>query len=221
VAGEKVAPVRSGIKLAITALLVVALLPMALAVSGFLSGLSNPFGTTRHENVQPAILQSLQDLADFHAASANLQSVVEVSHDADYVPSFIVGDDAKFLAVGSVDAVVDFASLGTNAIQISGKDVTITLPAPHLADPALDLDNSQVLSHDRGLLNRVGGVFADDPTPDQSLYKLGSSAIGDAAAQTDVIARAKTNTTALLTAALENLGFKTVTVVYVDPAAKG
>ncbi|MEO7557378.1 MAG: DUF4230 domain-containing protein [Acidimicrobiales bacterium] len=217
----KATPIRSGIKLAVAALLIVALLPAALALSNLVSGLSNPFATTRQEKVQPAVLQSLQDLADYHAASANLQSVVEVSNNADYVPSFIVGDDAKLLAVGSVDAVVDFSNLGSTAVVVApdGKSLTVTLPAPHLADPKVDLDNSQILSHSRGLLNRVGGIFSEDPTPDAGLYQLGSQALADAATQTDVVARAETNTTAMLTGMFQSAGFKKVTVAYIDPAA--
>ncbi|CAN5138264.1 hypothetical protein BH18ACT4_BH18ACT4_07940 [soil metagenome] len=211
--------IRSGMKLAVAALAVIALAPFASRVSHLLGALPNPFTTERHERVQPPVLQSLQDLSEYHAATANLQAVVELSHDAEYVPSFIVGDDATFLATGSVDAVVDFSELTGDAIRTSedGKTVTVTLPAPRYDQADLDLENSQVLSRSRGLLNRVGGVFGSDPTPDQALYKLGETALTDAAADTELLERARTNTTATLTALIQELGYENVTVVFDEP----
>ena len=153
--------VRSGLKLGIAAVIVILLAPFAANLGHVFGAIPNLFGTERHERVQPPVLKSLQDLAEYHAATANLQTVVEISHDASYVPSFIAGDDTKFLAVGSVDASVDFSRLASTAIEVSpdGKSVTVTLPAPTYAAPHLDLDNSQILSRDRGLVNRVGDVF--------------------------------------------------------------
>ena len=213
--------VRSGFKLGIAAVIVILLAPFAANLSHLFGALPNLFGSERHERVQPPVLKSLQDLAEYHAATANLQSVVEVSHDASYVPSFIQGDDTKFLAVGSVDASVNFSQLGSTAIQTSpdGKSVTVTLPAPTYSEPHLDLDNSQVLSRERGLLDRVGGVFTSDPTNDQGLYQLGDQALRDAAPKTGLLDRAKTNTTDMLTSMLRGLGFQNVTVKYIEPAA--
>jgi len=213
--------VRSGLKLGIAAVIVILLAPFAANLGHLFGALPNLFGTERHERVQPPVLKSLQDLAEYHAASANLQTVVEISHDASYVPSFIAGDDTKFLAVGSVDASVDFSRLASTAIEVSpdGKSVTVTLPAPTYAAPHLDVDNSQVLSRDRGLVNRVGGVFTSDPTDDQRLYQLSDQALRDAATKTDLIERAKTNTTGMLTGMLRGLGYRSVTVKFVEPAA--
>jgi len=212
--------VRSGLKLGIAAVIVILLAPFAANLGHLFGAIPNLFGTERHERVQPPVLKSLQDLAEYHAATANLQTVVEISHDASYVPSFIAGDDTKFLAVGSVDASVDFSRLASTAIEVSpdGKSVTVTLPAPMYAAPHLDVDNSQVLSRDRGLVNRVGDVFTD-PGDDQPLYQLSDQALRDAATKTDLIERAKTNTSGMLTGMLRGVGFNNVTVKFLEPAA--
>jgi len=225
--GEEVAAipragfVRSGLKLGIAAVIVILLAPLAANLGHVFGALPNLFGSERHERVQPPVLKSLQDLAEYHAATANLQAVVEVSHDASYVPSFIQGDDTKFLAVGSVDATVNFSELGSTAVQTSsdGKSVTVTLPAPTYAPTHLDLDNSQILSRERGLLDRVGGMFTSDPTNDQSLYQLADQALNDAAPKTGVLDRAKANTTGMLTSMLRGLGYQNVNVTFVEPAA--
>jgi hypothetical protein len=207
------------VKLAIAAVLVIVLLPFAGGLSNLLGALPNPFASERHERVQPPVLKSLQDLSEYHAATANIDSVVEVSNDATYVPSFIKGDDATFLASGSVDAVVDFSGLSADAIQASkdGKSVTVTLPAPTYADPHLNLESSKVLAHNRGILDRIGGALTDDPGNDQDLYTLGERALREAAPQTELLDRASANTETMLKAMLKDLGYKDVTVVFEQP----
>jgi hypothetical protein len=218
VAAPRFGAIRSGVKLGVAAVLVILLAPFASNLGNLLSALPNPFSAEKHERVQPPVLKSLQDLSEYHAATANLQAVVELSHDASYVPSFIAGDDTKFLAVGSVDGVVDFRTLTESAIQKStdGKTITVTLPAPTYAPVHLDLDNSQVLSHDRGLANRIGDVFSN-PGDDKAVYQLGNQALQDAATKTGVLDRAKDNTTTMLTAMLKQLGYANVTVVFQEP----
>ncbi len=213
--------IRGGIKLGIAAIIVIALLPFASALGNILGALPNPFASTHHERVQPPVLESLQDLSDYHAASANLSAIVEQSDDADYLPSFIKGDDTTYLAVGSVDAVVDFSHLAGDAIAVSadGKSVTVTLPSPTVAAPQLDLDNSKILSHSRGLVDRLGSLLGSAPDHTQALMQQGQAALAKAAAETELVARAKTNTTDMLTAMLRSLGFQQVTITYVPPPA--
>jgi len=210
--------IRSGIKLGIAALLVIVLLPFAQGIGGLLGALPNPFASTHHERVQPPVLKSLQDLSDYHAATANLSTIVETSNDADYVPAFLKGEDMTYLAVGSVDAVVNFGTLASDAITLSpdGKSVTVTLPEPTIAAPNLDLENSKVLSHSRGLLDRVGSLFGDT-SDTQPLIELGNQALRDAAVKTELVDRAKTNTTTMLTAMLKSLGFTNVTITFLPP----
>jgi len=207
------------VRIAVAIVLVIVLAPFAMNLSHILGALPNPFATEHHERVQPPVLKSLQDLSEYHASSANLSAVVEDSHDASYVPSFLAGDSTTFLAVGSVDGVIDFRTLPESAIQVSpdGKSVAVTLPSPTYAPVHLDLDNSQVLSHDRGLANRIGDVFTD-PADDKAVYQLGSQALQDAAAQSGVLDKAKANATSMITGMLHQLGFTNVTVTYVEPA---
>jgi hypothetical protein len=217
-ASPRFGAIRSGVKLGIAAVIVILLAPFASNLSHILEGLPNPFASEKHEHVAPPVLKSLQDLSEYHAATANLQSVVEVSHDPSYVPSFLAGESTKMLAVGSVDAVVDFRVLGENAIQRSpdGKAVTVTLPQPTYAAPHMDLENSQVLSHDRGLMTRIGDAFTN-PGDDKSVYQLGDKALAEAAQQSGVIDRAKGNTSAMLTAMLKQLGYENVTINFLPP----
>ena len=71
-----------------------------LAVITFLLliGPLNPFGTETKDRSQPVLLKSLQDLSDYHAATANMQVVVDVEQDARLLPSFIKGERTLFVA---------------------------------------------------------------------------------------------------------------------------
>src|SRR3954465_2571347 len=115
-----------------TGLLVVAGMIAAVVIGGprRLPDL-NPFATETRDRPQPALLQSLERLDEYHAARVNLQQVVDIERDAKHLPSFIKGERTVVVAAGDVDATVDFRQLGPGAVQASWerREVVITLPA--------------------------------------------------------------------------------------------
>jgi hypothetical protein len=148
---------------------IVALAFAAMAVSAAFSAF-NPFGSETRDRSHPVLLKSLQDLSDYHAASANMEVVVDVEQDDKLLPSFIKGERVLFVAAGSVDGVVDFGGLeDPKNLQIDGDAVTVTLPRAHLGDARLDPARTKVYDRDRGLLDRVGDVFSDNPADEQPL----------------------------------------------------
>jgi hypothetical protein len=163
------------------------------------------------------------DLSEYRAASANLQVVVDVEQDTDLVPSFIKGERTLFVAAGSVDAAVDFGSLGRSpgAVRVSEdrKAVTITLPAAQLTDARLDQSRSRVYDRDRGALDRIGDALSDDGGADQqALYVLAERKLREAAAADPaLLERAQDNTRAMLDGMMRGLGFERVTVRFERP----
>ncbi|GAA3610293.1 hypothetical protein GCM10022223_28060 [Kineosporia mesophila] len=211
---------RSGF---LTAALVVAVLIVsgALALNlttGALDRL-NPFkGLVTNQTIDrsgPAVLQSIQDLGQFEAASGYYELVVDVEKDVKPVPSFLAGQRTLFIAAGSVDAGVNLSQLGEGAIVMNDDrtEATINLPAPTMSDPTIDYDRSYVYSRDRGVFDRVKGAFTDDSKETSVLYGLASQRLSQAAAETDELReRAEKNTRATLEGLLEPLGFTKVTV---------
>ena len=181
----------------------------------------NPFNTERVDRSPPAVLKAITKLSEYRAASAQLQQVVDVEDDATYLPDFIKGTKTLLVAAGRVDAVVDFSQLKGDAIVVSEdrRTAEITLPAPRLSEPQLDLERSRVYDRDRGLLDRVESVFEDSPTEDRSLYLLAEEKLAAAAAADgSVLEAAQDNTRAMLTQLLRGLGFTKVTVNFAPPA---
>ena len=196
-----------------------------LAVTGTLGNLlpsiPNPFSSRTVDRTQPALLQAMEDLSDYKAAAGNFQVLVDSEKDAKYLPSFIRGERTVYSAAGTVDASIDFSNLNAQSIVVSEdrRSVTISLPAPTLSEPNLDLDQSQVVSRDRGILDRLGSVFSDTPTGERELQLAAQEKMKLAAAASDLSARAEQNTRKMLESLLGNLGFTSVSVTFVPNPA--
>jgi hypothetical protein len=203
-------------------LVVAAVIALLVALPALVPAL-NPFKTETVDRSQPVLLKSLADLSDYHAASANMQVVVDVEHDARLVPAFIKGDRTLFLAAGSVDAAVDFRRLGKapGAVRVSDdrRAVAITLPPAHLGPARLDTARSRVYDRDRGVLDRIGEALSDDGGADQqALYALAERKLREAAAADPALLRtAERNTRAMLEGMLRALGFERITIRFERP----
>ena len=179
-------------------------------------GLKDLFGTDTHDRSGPALLKSVQDLSRYDAASGNFQVVVDLEKDAKFLPDAIRGTRTLYVGAGTVDAYVDLGEVGDKDVQVNGDRTSATLRLPHarLGRPALDPDRSYAVSKQRGLFDRLGDLFSDNPNGEQAVQKLAVRHIGDAAKESELTARAETNTRSMLEGLLRSLGFKEVRVSY-------
>ncbi|MEU0192525.1 DUF4230 domain-containing protein [Streptomyces afghaniensis] len=179
-------------------------------------GLKDLFGTDTHDRSGPALLKSIQDLSRYDAASGNFQVVVDLEKDAKFLPDAIRGTRTLYVGAGTVDAYVDLGKVGDDDVQVNGDRTSATLRLPHarLGKPALDPDRSYAVSKQRGLFDRLGDLFSDNPNGEQAVQKLAVRHIGDAAKESELTARAETNTRGMLEGLLRSLGFKEVRVSY-------
>ena len=181
----------------------------------------DPFATETKDRPQPALLQSLQRLDEYHAARANLQQVVDIERDAKHLPSFIKGERTVMLATGDVEATVNFRQLGPESVQASWerREVVITLPAARLGTARLDLGRTRVVEHDRGLMDRAGDMLGDGGGNDQRALLLAAQHKLDAAAHAhrDLLPTAERNTAEMLRRLALGLGYKRVTVRFAKP----
>src|SRR5689334_13280342 len=198
---------------AVVLVLVVLLAGIRLSV---LPGLKDLFGTETHDRSGPALLQSIQDMSRYDAASGNFQVVVDLEKDTKYLPDAIRGSRTLYIGAGTVDAYVDLGKVGKNdvTVNVDRTSATLRLPQAALGKPALDPDRSYAVSKQRGLLDRLGDLFSDNPNSEQAVQKLAVKHIGDAAKDSGLTRRAETNTTDMLDGLLRSLGFKEVHVTY-------
>ena len=184
-------------------------------VKDLMPGLGNPFATQTVDRSGPAVLKSLENLRDFRAASGHFEVIVDVEKDARFVPAKIKGERVLFVAVGSVDAGVDFSALDDDAVEVSDdrRTVSLELPPATYREPQLDLDRSYVYDRDRGVLDRLQSLFGDDSSLDRELYPLAEQKLEDAARDgSGLLARAERNTRLMLEGLLRSLGFTRVEV---------
>src|SRR5215218_4653302 len=201
-----------------SALLILASLAiLAVVAAVLLAGPLNPFGTDTKDRSQPVLIKSLENLSDYHAATANMEVVVDVEEDARLLPSFIKGERTLFVAAGTVDAAVDFRGLSRDpdAVKVSNdrRSVTLTLPAPKLLEPQLDPDRTRVYDRDRGVLYRLEDAVSDTPGDEQPLYQLAEDKLAAAAREDPkLLQTAERNTRAMLEGLLRGLGFENIRI---------
>jgi hypothetical protein len=177
------------------------------------------FGSRTVDRSQPPLLVQLTDLSEYHASSANFQVLIDLEKDTKYVPDFISGQRSLMVAAGTVDASVDFTALKDENVVVSngGDTITITLPPPYIDDVVLDHDNTYVESRQRGLLDRVGGVFAGNPNNDQPLYQAATDKLHEAASNSELRSLAEKNTRTMLESLMTSAGFEEVVVNFEEP----
>jgi hypothetical protein len=202
----------------------VVLLVALLALFGLARLTHWPFGSEERDRSGPAVLTAMRDLSEYHAATGQYQVVIDIQQDAKFLPDIIKGKRTIFLAIGSVDSYVDFRKLGDDAVSVSPdrKSVSITLPRAQLSKPNVDPDQSRVLNQDLGVIDRLGNLFSDQPNPqNQQMYQVAEQRLADAARQVGLQKRAEDNTRATLDKLMRSLGFTTVDITFVNPAAGG
>jgi len=199
------------IVLLVAAVGLLALLLLARFVSGF-----NPFERETVDRTQPAVLLALQDLSEYRAATGEFQVIVDTQDQVRNLPLAIAGERTLFVATGTVDAAVDFSALGPEAVVVDDarKRVTISLPPAELTEAAVDPDNSYVFSRERGILDRVAGMFNDNPTSERELYQTAEEKLESAAVDSGLKDLAERNTEAMLRSLLTSLGFTDIVVTF-------
>ncbi|MFF2568917.1 DUF4230 domain-containing protein [Streptomyces sp. NPDC058084] len=211
-------PERSGRRWPLGAVVLLVLAVALMVVGQFLRlpGL-DVFGTDAKDRSGPAVLKSVQDMNRYEGAAGTYQVVVDLEQDARFLPDAIRGTRTLYVATGSVTAYVELGGVRKDAVTVDANRTTATLRLPHarLASPALDPERSYAVSKQRGLLDRLGDLFSDNPASERAVNVLAARHIGDAARESDLTSRAERNTTAMLQGLLRALGFKQVTVTYV------
>jgi hypothetical protein len=193
-----------------------------LVVAGMVSIKLNPFKTENKDHSPPPILTELREITDLHAAQAEFEVVIDDEKDVRYMPAALAGERVQFVAVGTVDAVVDLSTLTADAIEFDPEtnSVVLTLPAPTIGDPVIDHEVSHVMNRDRGLFNRLGGLFSDNPTSEDALYEAASDKMADAAAQSGLVAMAEAHVEDVLEATITRIGVDEVEVRFEAPPTR-
>ena len=196
-------------------LLLVPLLALALVGAAGVLDLRpswNPFAEQSVDRTGPSVLESLTEISDFHAASGYYETVVDIEKDTRFVPGWISGERVLYVGKGTVDGVVDFSSLDEESVTVSddGTMASITLPAPAVGTPSLDLEASYVVSHDQGIVNRFKGSELEREAQLRAVEQMEAAAAGEGM----LLDMAEENTESMLRGLLGALGFTQISVSF-------
>lgn len=196
----------------------------AILLIGFIGprlfDVSLPFSQSSVDRSPPVVLTEIKDLAEFKAAEAEFEVIIDDETDVKWIPDFLAGERVQYVAVGSIGATVDFSQLTDDSIvfdEETGKAV-IYLPAPTIEEPVIDFDDSGVMNRDRGVLDRVGGAFSDNPTGEEDLIVAAGDKMVEAVPSSDLLDRAEKNTEETLTTLLSGVGVEEVDVIFEKPS---
>ncbi|HEV7626502.1 MAG TPA: DUF4230 domain-containing protein [Streptomyces sp.] len=197
-------------------LIVLVVLLLLAGMLNLLPQAGNPFGTETKDRTGPVLLKSIQDMSRYEAASGSFQVVVDLDKDAKFLPDAVRGNRTLFVGKGDVGAYVDLGNVGEKAVKVSRdrKAATLKLPRARLEKPALDAERSYAVTKERGLLDRLGDVFSDNPNDEREVHKLAVRHIEGAAEKSDLTSRAEKNTRNMLRELLVSLGYEKVSVQF-------
>lgn len=184
-------------------------------------GIDLPFGTERKDHSPPPILTELRGMSDLHSAQAEFEVVIDHEDDVRFMPSVLAGERVQYVAVGTVDAIVDLDDVTGDAVRFDEETnrAVVYLPRPTISEPVLDMEQSHVMNRDRGLLNRLGGLFSDNPTAERALIQAAQAKMAEAAAQTGLVAMAEQEAEDTLEPLILELGVDSVEVRFYDGEA--
>jgi hypothetical protein len=180
-------------------------------------GLNNLFTTRSVDRSAPVILHRLNNLSSYEAASGTFSVVVDTEKDT-FLPSWIAGSRAQYSGYGAVPASVDLGSLDAASVtQGSGGGLIVTLPHATLGGAQLNLKHSHVMNRDRGIADRLGGIFSDSPTSERALENAAIAKMNRAAKKSQLVERAERNTARMVKRLAAALGVENVTVRFGAP----
>lgn len=191
--------------------MVAGIIVLGLAVlGGFqIAQLRQPEHASQVDQSQPVLLESIQEISQYHGAVGNFEVVVDLKEDEmAWAPEFIEGRRTLFVAAGTVNSHVDLSGLADADLVLSsdGKSVTLRLPEAKLDKPNLIFERSYIFDQDRGVFNRIVDAFE---TPEQAkFYKLAEAKMATAAEESELRKQAVENTKAMLTGMFGSLGIE-------------
>jgi hypothetical protein len=156
------------------------------------------------------IVREINDLARLETASFEYEKVITAETRQDVLWG-LLGESLVFVAYGKVYAGVDFAEMAATDLQVyDPQTVHVHLPEVEIfADiPVLDNELSYVADRDTGLLTRA------NPDLETEVRQAAEMAIREAAVESEILERARTNAESYMTNFLQGLGF--TNIVFTD-----
>jgi len=154
------------------------------------------------------VVEGIQDLNQLTTLRWRGFVFIDKESGGTKLEQILSGEVVRLVAIGDVEAGVNFAKLGRDDVQVNGKKVTIRLPEPEILSVSLDEDETRVYDRDFGLLN----IRPDDELAEEA-RDVAVDRLEEAARDDDVLERAERNAEDNIRAFVISLGFEEVEFV--------
>ena len=153
----------------------------------------------------PVVVEGIQELDQLATVRWTESVVVTRESGGTDLERILTGERVLLVASGGVEAGVNLAELGEDAVRVDGETVTIRLPEPEILSVSLDEEETRVYDRDFGPLNL---------RPDDELVEEARAAalqeIEQAARKNDILKTAERNAKESIRAFVTTLGFEAV-----------
>ena len=154
------------------------------------------------------VVEGIQDLNQLTTLRWRGFVFIDKESGGTKLEQILSGEVVRLVAIGDVEAGVNFAKLGRDDVQVNGKKVTIRLPEPEILSVSLDEDETRVYDRDFGLLN----IRPDDELAEEA-HDVAVDRLEEAARDDDVLERAERNAEDNIRAFVISLDFEEVNFV--------
>lgn len=208
--------------------LTLALVAVAVLATLLLARLLDPFGWFEPEDVNSATAEDvtlieIRDAAELKVATGafSVPVVVDVERTGlrERLPGLVDSEQIVAIYYGDVDATIDLRGLTAEGIVADpeARTIEVTVPAPVLSRPSIDHDKSRIVSHQRGLLQRLEDAAGEGSlVAKEDLDAAGVQAIARAADESGLDQTARENGEEFLRLMVERMGYEEVTIKYAE-----
>lgn len=163
--------------------------------------------TTQDRIARVLVIREMGDLA---TTEYTITKIVKASDNKTW---YKVGDRKILMSVeATIRAGIDLKAIQPDDVQIDGKTIQLTLPAPKLISLSIPPDKISVAYQDIGLLR-----MEYDNAERDALLTQGEQQIRKDIAATGIFETTKVHTTQFLTAFLQELGFEDIRIQFGTP----
>lgn len=155
---------------------------------------------------QQTVIKELRELQRLETASFTIEKVIDAGTSGNTFSQFLFGDRLLLIAQGEVIAGFDLSELSSDAVKVSEKSISITLPEPKIL--LTDLDNTATRVYDR----RQGLLTNGDKNLESKAREEAENIITQAACEGGILVSASQNAKTQLTALFKTFGFENISI---------
>ncbi len=156
---------------------------------------------------QPTVVRQIQQLQRLETVDYTVDKIISGEHDSSYLPKFLVGDRLLLVVHGEVVGGVDLGKVQPGDVTVTGRSISLRLPAAEVFSTRIDNAKTRVYSRDTGLFT------SPDPNLESEVRQEAERQLQQGALQDGILKTAQQNAYNTLGSMLKGFGFEQVQIL--------